>query len=184
MLGTTFKFPNFVLVSWLKPILINLMVIYLILEVFLKLNIMIFHHNLIIVKTSLVGWFSSLNREIFVLNWAENPSAQALAWVSSAWTHHYYLPFHDMILKWYQYARQCTVMRCHIDKNHKYQTKIFSSLPIWSASSVNEVKKFDCWTPSIRIRVSRTNSYRWKRQFFYWISQCLEGCNNRVIIPC
>ena len=73
--STSFKFPNFVLVSWLKPILINLMVTYLILEVFLKLNVMIFHHNSIIVKTCLVGWLSSLNREIFVLNWkGQKPS--------------------------------------------------------------------------------------------------------------
>ena len=79
---------------------------------------------------------------------------------------------------------QCTAMWCHIDKNHKYKTNLISSLPIWSASSVNEVKKFDCWTPSIRIRVSGANSYRWKRQFFNWIGQCLKYCNNGAAIPC
>ena len=61
---------------------------------------------------------------------------------------------------------------------------VYSSLPLWSTSSVNEVEKFDCWTPSIRIRVSRTNGHRWKRQFFYWISQCFKYCNNGVVIPC
>jgi hypothetical protein len=42
MLRTTIKFLNFLIVSRLKLILMNLMVIYLILELFLKLNIMIF----------------------------------------------------------------------------------------------------------------------------------------------
>ena len=68
MLSTTIKFPNFVLLSWLKSIVLNLTVIYQILEVFLKWNIMIFHHDSIIVKTSLLGWFSSLSRKIFKLN--------------------------------------------------------------------------------------------------------------------
>ena len=81
-------------------------------------------------------------------------------------------------------SMQCTAMWCHIDKNHKYKTNLISSLPIWSTSSVNEVKNFDCWTPSIRIRVSWANSYRWKRQFFYWIGQCLKYCNNGAAIPC
>jgi hypothetical protein len=64
------------------------------------------------------------------------------------------------------------------------KTNIKSSLPIWSTSSIQEVKKFDCWTPSIRIRVSWTDSHRWKGQFFYGISQCLEYCNNGAVIPC
>ena len=45
MLRTAIKFLNFLLVSRLKPIQMNLMVIYLILDLFLKLNIMILHHN-------------------------------------------------------------------------------------------------------------------------------------------
>ena len=82
------------------------------------------------------------------------------------------------------YARQSTAMWCHIDRNHDYKTNVHSSLPVWSTSSVQVVKKFDCWTPSIRIWVSRTNSHCWKRQFFYGISQCLEYCNNWAVIPC
>ena len=45
MLRTAIKFLIFYYVSILKPILMNLMAIYLILELFLKLNIMTFHHN-------------------------------------------------------------------------------------------------------------------------------------------
>ena len=82
------------------------------------------------------------------------------------------------------YARQSTAMWCHIDRNHDYKTNVNSSLPVWSTSSVQVVEKFDCWTPSIRIWVSRTNSHRWKGQFFYGISQCLEYCNNWAVIPC
>ena len=66
---------------------------------FLKLKTMIFHHNSIKVKTSLLGSFSGLNREISELNGkghepsrAENCSARALAWATSARTHHYRLP--------------------------------------------------------------------------------------------
>ena len=82
------------------------------------------------------------------------------------------------------YARQSTAMWCHIDRNHDYKTNVNSSLPVWSTSSVQVVEKFDCWTPSIRIWVFRTNSHRWKGQFFNGISQCLEYCNNWAVVPC
>ena len=83
-----------------------------------------------------------------------------------------------------KYARQSTAKWFLIDRINWSKTNIKSSLPIWSTSSIQEVKKFDCWTPSIRIRVSWTDSHCWKGQFFYGISQCLEYCNNGAVIPC
>ena len=84
----------------------------------------------------------------------------------------------------YQYASQSTAMWCLIDRNHDYRTNINSSLPVWSTSSVQVIEKFDCWSPSIRIWISRANSHSWKGQFFYGVSQCLEYCNNWAVVPC